>query len=147
MADHCYIFCVFFSSIFNILCLNFGIPTRCVAPGDVETRLLHLLVALALGQGSRPPAIRLAFGPFGRTLVTLDKSGPALDAQVIAGIVIKLERSYQAVGRIARIGALWFAWASERGGCHGGHVMHFFLCKSDDSWAVSYIGIGIQVFG
>jgi len=70
---------------------------------------LHLLIALALGHRTRPPAIRLALGPFGRTLVTLDKSWPALDTQVVSGIVVKLERRYQTVGRIARIGALRFA--------------------------------------
>jgi len=70
---------------------------------------LHLLVALALRHRTGPPAIRLAFGPLGWTLVTLDKSGPALDAQVVSGVVVELERRNQPVGRIAGIGALRFA--------------------------------------
>lgn len=76
---------------------------------------LHLLVAATLGQRPRPFAIGLTFWPLRRPRgvisVRLDlyEARPALHAQVIARIVVELEGRNEAVGRVARIGALRFA--------------------------------------
>lgn len=80
-----------------------------------DVNKLHLLVATTFGQRTRPFAIGLTFWPLGRPRgmisVRLDlyEARPALHAQIIARIVVELERRDQAVGRIARIRTLRFA--------------------------------------
>lgn len=69
---------------------------------------LDLLVTSTLWHRSRPVSFGCAARTFRRTTVgsMLDESGPTLDGQVVSRIVVELERCYQAVRRISRVGAL-----------------------------------------